>query len=154
MYTGITDCGDKPATNIISISYHVNPDRTDPTISPVVQSQCTEIGKLVLTGITIIASSGDGGVAYSQSHECLLPSGALVAGNPSNSSFVGQLPASYRPGRAKHNRLPSGGGFSNNFACPTWQDAAVQNYLDNFVPDYAASVFNRHRGHAPPLMDL
>jgi tripeptidyl-peptidase-1 len=50
--------------------------------------------QLVLTGITIIASSGDGGVAYSQSHECLLPSGALVAGNPTNSSFVGQLPAS------------------------------------------------------------
>jgi tripeptidyl-peptidase-1 len=114
MYTGITDCGDKPATNVIS-SYHFNPDLTDPTISPVVQRQCTEIGKvclspfllpasmhahddlypqLVLTAITLIASTGDGGVAYSQSHECLLPSGALVAANPSNSSFAGQLPAS------------------------------------------------------------
>jgi hypothetical protein len=43
---GITDCGDKPATNVISISYHFNPDLTDPTISPVVQRQCTEIGKV------------------------------------------------------------------------------------------------------------
>jgi tripeptidyl-peptidase-1 len=45
--------------------------------------------------------------------------------------------------------FPSGGGFSNNFARPAWQDAAVQNYLDNFVPDYAASVFNRS-GRAYP----
>jgi hypothetical protein len=50
--------------------------------------------QLTLTGITIIASSGDGGVAYSQSHECLLPNGVLSAGNP-NGSFVGQLPASW-----------------------------------------------------------
>ncbi|KAJ7830284.1 subtilisin-like protein [Mycena leptocephala] len=141
---GITDCGDKPATNVISIS------------------QCTEIGKVC---ITIIASSGDGGVAYSQSHECLLPSGALVAGNPTNSSFVGQLPAScpfitavgatsVAPGGTDQveqstTDFPSGGGFSNNFARPAWQDAAVQNYLDNFVPDYAASVFNRS-GRAYP----
>ncbi|KAJ7087067.1 subtilisin-like protein [Mycena epipterygia] len=162
---GITDCGDKPRTNVISISYHFNPDLIDPSISPVVQRQCTEIGKLVLTGITIIASSGDGGVAYSQSHECLQANGSLVAGNP-NGSFVGQLPAScpfitavgatsVAPGGSTDQveesttDFPSGGGFSNNFARPAWQDAAVQNYLDNFVPDYAASVFNRS-GRAYP----
>ncbi|KAJ7320853.1 subtilisin-like protein [Mycena albidolilacea] len=162
---GITDCGNKPATNVISISYHFNPDLNDPSISPVVQRQCAEIGKLTLTGITIIASSGDGGVAYSQSHECLLPSGVLSAGNP-NGSFVGQLPAScpfitavgstsVSPGASTDQveesttDFPSGGGFSNNFPRPAWQDSAVQNYLDNFVPDYAASVFNRS-GRAYP----
>ncbi|KAJ6498356.1 subtilisin-like protein, partial [Mycena vitilis] len=162
---GITDCGDKPSTNVISISYHFNPDLNDPTISPVVQRQCTEFGKLVLTGITVIASSGDGGVAYSQSGECLLADGSLVAGNP-NGSFVGQLPAScpfitavgatsVAPGGSTDQveesttDFPSGGGFSNNFARPAWQNAAVQNYLDNFVPDYAASVFNRS-GRAYP----
>ncbi|KAJ6483985.1 subtilisin-like protein [Mycena sanguinolenta] len=162
---GITDCGDKPQTSVISISYHFNPDLNDPSISPVVQRQCTEFGKLSLTGITFVASSGDGGVAYSQSHECLLANGELVAGNP-NGSFVGQLPAScpfvtavgatsVAPGATTDQveqsttDFPSGGGFSNNFARPAWQDAAVQNYLDNFVPDYAASVFNRS-GRAYP----
>ncbi|KAJ7203551.1 subtilisin-like protein [Mycena pura] len=161
---GITDCGDKPRTSVISISYHFNPDLIDPTISPVVQRQCTEIGKLVLTGITIIASSGDGGVAYSQSHECLV-SNSLVAGNP-NGSFVGQLPAScpfitavgatsVAPGASTHQveesttDFPSGGGFSNNFPRPSWQATAVQRYLDHFVPNYAASVFNRS-GRAYP----
>ncbi|KAJ7440062.1 subtilisin-like protein [Mycena galericulata] len=162
---GITDCGDKPRTNVISISYHFNPDLNDPSISPVVQRQCTEIGKLVLTGITVIASSGDGGVAYSQSHECLLANGTLLAGGP-NGSFVGQLPAScpfitavgatsVAPGASANQveesttDFPSGGGFSNNFARPAWQEAAVQNYLDKFAPKYAASVFNRS-GRAYP----
>jgi tripeptidyl-peptidase-1 len=43
---GITDCGNKLRTSVISISYHFNPDLTDPSISPVVQRQCTEIGKV------------------------------------------------------------------------------------------------------------
>ncbi|KAJ7232666.1 peptidase S8/S53 domain-containing protein [Mycena haematopus] len=146
-------------------SYHFNPDLNDPSISPVVQRQCAEVGKLTLTGITFIASSGDGGVAYSQSHECLLANGSFVAGNP-NGSFVGQLPAScpfitavgatsVAPGASTDQveesttDFPSGGGFSNNFARPAWQNSAVQKYLDNFVPNYAASVFNRS-GRAYP----
>ncbi|KAI0737078.1 subtilisin-like protein [Daedaleopsis nitida] len=162
---GITDCGNKPSTNVISISYHFNPDIVDPAISPVVQRQCTEMGKLSLTGITFIASSGDGGVAYSQSHECLLSNGTLRAGNPVG-SFVGQLPAScpfvtavgatsVAPGNSVNDTevattdFPSGAGFSNNFPRPAWQDAQVTNYLENFAPDYDASIFNRS-GRAYP----
>ncbi|KAJ6484040.1 subtilisin-like protein [Mycena sanguinolenta] len=161
---GITDCGNKPRTNVISISYHLNPDINDPNISPMVQRQCTEFGKLSLTGITFVASSGDGGVAYSASQECLLPDGTLAFNV--NGSFVGQLPASCPYVTAvgatsvaegastdqveeSTTDFPSGGGFSNNFPRPTWQSAAVQNYLDNFVPDYNASVFNRS-GRAYP----
>ena len=46
-------------------------------------------------------------------------------------------------------QFPSGAGFSNNFPRPAWQAAAVTNYLDNFAPDYPASVFNRS-GRAYP----
>ncbi|KAJ6556244.1 subtilisin-like protein [Mycena capillaripes] len=161
---GITDCGNKPRTNVISMSYHFFPDLNDPSITPIVQRQCAEFGKLTLTGITFIASSGDGGVAYSQSHQCEI-GGSLIAGNP-NGSFVGQLPASCPFITAvgatsviagastdeverSTTDFPSGGGFSNNFERPTWQNDAVQNYLDNFVPNYAASVFNRS-GRAYP----
>ncbi|KAF8212835.1 peptidase S8/S53 domain-containing protein [Mycena galopus ATCC 62051] len=160
----LTDCGDKLRTNVISISYHLSPDLIDPTISPAAQRACTEIGKLSLTGITFVASSGDGGVAYSQATECLV-NGTLIPGNPTR-SFVGQLPAScpfitavgatsVAPGATTNQTeesttiFPSGGGFSNNFPRPTWQDGAVQNYLDNFAPDYAASAFNRS-GRAYP----
>ncbi|KAF7376947.1 Subtilisin-like protein [Mycena sanguinolenta] len=161
---GITDCGNKPRTSVISISYHLNPDINDPTISPMVKRQCAEFGKLSLTGITFVASSGDGGVAYSGSEECLLPNGTLAFNT--NGSFVGQLPAScpfvtavgatsVAAGASTDQveesttDFPSGGGFSNNFPRPAWQSSAVQNYLDNFVPDYNASVFNRS-GRAYP----
>ncbi|KAJ6592444.1 subtilisin-like protein [Mycena capillaripes] len=162
---GITDCGNKPRTNVISISYHLDPDVNDPSISPVVQRQCTEIGKLTLMGVTIIVSSGDAGVSFSQDQECLLPDGSLEPGNPAG-SFVGQLPAScpfvtavgstsVAPGASTDQteesttEFPSGGGFSNNFPRPAWQNHAVQNYLDNFAPNYSPSVFNRS-GRAYP----
>ncbi|KAJ6454198.1 subtilisin-like protein [Mycena sanguinolenta] len=138
---GITDCGDKPRTNVISISYHLSPDLNDPTISPALQRMCTEFGKLSLTGITFIASSGDGGVAYSQAAECLLADGTLEPGNPAG-SFTNQTEEST-------TFFASGGGFSNNFPLPDWQRGAVQNYLDNFAPDYAPSIFNRS-GRAYP----
>ncbi|KAK7001547.1 subtilisin-like protein [Favolaschia claudopus] len=162
---GITDCGNKPRTNVISISYHFNPDIIDPSISPVVQRQCAEFGKLALTGLTFVASSGDGGVAYSQSHLCLQGNGTLVSGNPKG-AFVAQLPAScpfvtavgatsVETGATTDQversttDFPSGGGFSNNFPRPTWQDAAVQNYIDNFAPQYAPGTFNKS-GRAYP----
>ena len=43
----------------------------------------------------------------------------------------------------------SGGGFSNNFPRPSWQDDAVTNYLTNFAPNYADNIFNRS-GRAYP----
>ncbi|RDX57216.1 subtilisin-like protein [Lentinus brumalis] len=162
---GLSDCGNKPTVNVVSISYHFNPDVIDPTISPIVQRECTEIGKLSLTGMTFIASSGDGGVGYSQSGFCQLANGTLQAGNPKG-AFLGQLPAScpyvtavgatsVAPNNTVDDpeiattRFPSGGGFSNNFPRPTWQDDAVTNYLDNFGPNYAENIFNRS-GRAYP----
>ena len=42
----------------------------------------------------------------------------------------------------------SGGGFSNTFPRPPWQDAAVQTYLDDHAPHYGDDVFNcRGRGY-------
>ncbi|PIL35551.1 hypothetical protein GSI_02279 [Ganoderma sinense ZZ0214-1] len=156
---GLTDCGDKPIPNVISISYHFNPDFNDPTIVPVVSRQCTEIGKLSLTGITFVASSGDSGVSYGTGQHGCLVNGTLVNGNPVG-TFVGQLPASCpyvtavgATSVAANNTVdepevattefPSGGGFSNIFARPDWQEAQVSNYLATFAPDYAADIFNR-----------
>ena len=51
-------------------------------------------GQLALTGITFVASSGDGGVGFSQAEECLVNFGTLEAFAGAPSSFVGQFPAS------------------------------------------------------------
>ena len=45
--------------------------------------------------------------------------------------------------------FPSGGGFSNNFAMPSWQQDVVENYLTNYAPAYGPDVFNRS-GRAYP----
>ncbi|KAI1796844.1 subtilisin-like protein [Ganoderma leucocontextum] len=162
---GLVDCGDKPVPNVISISYHFNPDLNDPSIASVVSRQCTEIGKLSLTGITFVASSGDSGVSYGTGQHGCLVNGTLVNGNPVG-SFVGQLPAScpyvtavgatsVAPGNTVDDPeeattdFPSGGGFSNIFARPKWQEAQVSHYLANFAPDYAPDIFNRS-GRAYP----
>lgn len=42
----ITDCGDKTPSNVISISYHFEPDYLDSSITPIVQRECTEFGKV------------------------------------------------------------------------------------------------------------
>jgi hypothetical protein len=42
---GLIDCGDKPHTNVISISYYFYPDISDPFVS-LVQRQCAEFGKV------------------------------------------------------------------------------------------------------------
>lgn len=36
----------------------------------------------------------------------------------------------------------SGGGFSNNFAIPPYQKAAVKSYFQNYPPPYGADRFN------------
>ncbi|EJF64904.1 subtilisin-like protein [Dichomitus squalens] len=161
----LVDCGDKPLPNVISISYHFSPDYIDPTITPVVTRQCTEIGKLSLRGITFVASSGDSGVSYGTGQHGCLVNGTLVNGNPVG-TFIGQLPASCPfvtavgatsvvPGNSVDDPeeattdFPSGGGFSNNFARPSWQEAQVSKYLSKFAPDYAPDIFNRS-GRAYP----
>ncbi|KAK7045228.1 subtilisin-like protein [Favolaschia claudopus] len=162
----ITDCGNKPRTNVVSISYHFNPDLNDPVISPIVQRQCAEFGKLALTGMTFIASSGDGGVGYGASGGCLVNGTINFPAQGNKGSFIGQLPASCPYVTAvgatsvsegantdqieeATTDFPSGGGFSNNFLRPQWQADAVQNYLDKYAPDYAEDIFNRS-GRAYP----
>ncbi|EJF64894.1 subtilisin-like protein [Dichomitus squalens LYAD-421 SS1] len=162
---GLIDCGDKPLPNVISISYHFSPDYDDPNITPVISRQCAEIGKLSLTGITFVASSGDSGVSYGGGLGGCLVNGTLVDGNP-NGSFVGQFPASCPyvtavgatsvvPGNSVNDpeeattAFPSGGGFSNVFAQPRFQRTQVSNYLAKFAPDYAPDIFNRS-GRAYP----
>ncbi|TFY58761.1 hypothetical protein EVJ58_g6216 [Rhodofomes roseus] len=45
--------------------------------------------------------------------------------------------AAYEPGK-----LSSGGGFSNIFALPSYQQTVVQDYLTNYPPPYSSSVYN------------
>lgn len=47
------------------------------------------------------------------------------------------------------NEFKSGGGFSNYFPRPSFQDAAVQSYVDQYTGALSATAFNRS-GRAYP----
>ncbi|PIL35510.1 hypothetical protein GSI_02238 [Ganoderma sinense ZZ0214-1] len=164
----LTDCGDVPRANVLSISYAAAPDIQNPIFAPVFQRECQELGKpdmvqLSLLGSTFVASSGDVGVAWrtldGSSMQCLV-NGSL--GPDSSGAFVGAFPAScpyvtavggtqIRSGKsvydvetaASKDGFFSGGGFSNTFPRPSFQQAVVTNYLERFAPPYGPDVFNR-----------
>ncbi len=47
-----------------------------------------------------------------------------------------------RPGTGPANAYYSGGGFSNYFAVPSYQAAAVSNFMKHHAPKYGPNVYN------------
>ncbi|KAM5539764.1 hypothetical protein V8D89_006577 [Ganoderma adspersum] len=152
-FKGSEDCGGKPPAYVISTSYGYQEADLTPAY---MQRQCAEYGKLSLTGITFVYSSGDSGVAGFDG-SCLTEDGQQVLGaSRFNPTFPGGCPyvtsvgaTQVVPGHkvtdresAVFQRFPSGGGFSNIFARPSFQKSAVAGYLEKFPPPYAAGVFN------------
>ena len=117
--------------------------------------------------MTFVASSGDNGVASgSYDNEACIVDGQLVDNNPGKGAFVPNYPAScpyvtavgatqLPNGSTVHDpevattAFASGGGFSNVFARPFWQEAQVSNYLEKYNPPYGPDRFNRS-GRAYP----
>lgn len=49
------------------------------------------------------------------------------------------------------SKLSSGGGFSNVFVSPSYQQSAVEGYLTNYPPPYSSSVYNASGRGYPDL---
>ncbi|KAJ5689010.1 Rattus norvegicus CLN2 is a lysosomal protease Precursor [Penicillium macrosclerotiorum] len=138
-------CGIYKPANVISISYG-GPEQNFP--APYQRRQCNEYMKLGLQGVSVLFASGDNGVA---GHDgCLGPRKDIFSPTfPANCPYITSvggtkvLPehTSYEPEIALHNSdgksiLSSGGGFSNVFPAPTYQEAAVSRYFSNSNPGY------------------
>lgn len=148
-------CGTGKATNVISTSYGYNEGDLGARYE---QRQCAEYMKLGLQGISMIFSSGDNGVA-GNSAVCIDPTtGAYNDGASGlfNPSFPGTCPyvtsvgatqilngSSVRSAEsACEETIFSGGGFSNVFAMPKYQEKAMQSYFADSAPPYSAQQFN------------
>jgi tripeptidyl-peptidase I len=122
--------------------------------------------KLGLQGVSILYASGDFGAAGTQSQCCVNPGcagGDLQdgeSGGAFNPLFAASCPYVTAVGATQVNAGSSvsdpesaadfsGGGFSNVFAMPSYQTDAVNNYLTNYSPGYASSIFNSN-GRAYP----
>lgn len=154
-FTGPEDCGGTTTTNVISTSYSSN--EADLT-AKYEQRQCMEYMKLGLQGVTILYSSGDFGVA-GNSGQCIdSATGAYNNGSSGifNPSFPGTCPyitsvgatqvlngsTVHTPESASERVIFSGGGFSNVFAMPSYQQNAMATYFAEHAPTYGADRFN------------
>jgi len=120
--------------SIFSISYGDNEDTVDFDYATRVN---VEFQKLGAQGITLLASSGDGGVGGGQPTSCTKFIPTFPAASPYVTAVGGTT------GSAPETAASlSSGGFSNYWARPAYQDSAVAAYLANApsLPD--KSLFN------------
>jgi tripeptidyl-peptidase I len=123
--------------------------------------------KLGLAGVTVLYSSGDNGVAGNKNVCCTQRNcaGATYSSGKDGLTFNPSFPATcpyvtavgatqIKPGAsvtapevACETVIYSGGGFSNVFAQPSYQAAAVATYYKHYNPHY------RPRLYVPPCID-
>ncbi|CAN8096667.1 unnamed protein product [Discula destructiva] len=148
-YKGQLQCGVYQPTNVISISYGGGEADVPASYT---KRRCNEVMKLGLQGVTIVISSGDYGVgsfpgdptpsgcagpdqtifypASDASCPYILAVGSTqfdkVSGNSSTPKYV----------ESSTSRFGSGGGFSNYFDTPAYQEDQVATYFDTVSLDF------------------
>ncbi|TVY36143.1 Tripeptidyl-peptidase [Lachnellula occidentalis] len=144
-YKGALQCGVYTPTNVISISY--GGQEVDLPIA-YQRRQCTEFMKLGMQGVSVVLASGDSGVAGpagdGSSNGCLGTGKIFSPDFPANCPYITTVGSTTLPagGNATDDaetsttRFPSGGGFSNIYATPDYQQTAVSSYLTNSPPPY------------------
>jgi tripeptidyl-peptidase-1 len=144
-YTGPRMCGLFKPTNVISISY--SPEEQQRSVN-YDQRQCSEWMKLSLQGVTIVAATGDFGVA-GNGDECIADAnGNFTIFNPltlTNCPYVLAVGSTQLapgdPDASEGHEIAtteffSSGGFSNIYAAPEWQKSAIDKYFDENPTPY------------------
>ncbi len=145
-YKGKLQCGVYQPPNVVSISY--GSSEADLPIS-YQRRQCSEFMKLGMQGVSVVVASGDSGVAGREGDptpsNCLGADGDVFAPDfPASCPYMTAVGSTYLPlgklstshGEEATNRFASGGGFSNIYKRPDWQDKAVEQYFATAKPTY------------------
>ncbi|KAG6844454.1 hypothetical protein H0H87_006874 [Tephrocybe sp. NHM501043] len=119
---------------------------------------CEGFAQLGARGISVLFSSGDGGVGDGNpnpvTQTCLTNDGRNAT------RFVPIFPAAcpYVTSVGGTNNVPeiavffSGGGFSNYFPRPKYQDKAVKGFFDKFPENTYKDLFNRSASERPSML--
>ncbi|TFY77127.1 hypothetical protein EWM64_g6885 [Hericium alpestre] len=130
--------GEKPIPQTFTTSYGFN----EPDLPfSIANNLCNAYAQLGARGTSVLFSSGDGGVSGSQSQSCT----AFIPTFPSGCPFVTSVGATQNvnPEIAAYF---SSGGFSNYFARPAYQNAAVSSYLAKIGAEYQGKFNATGRG--------
>jgi tripeptidyl-peptidase I len=118
----------------ISVSYGDNEDTVEYDYAARVAADFQALG---LRGVSVMFSSGDGGVAGSQPSACTKFIPTFPAANP----YVTAVGATDNPAGEVVAEF-SGGGFSNYWPQPPYQKAGVAHYLSTAKGLPPSSVYN------------
>lgn len=143
--TNVSDLSDSEIPLVISVSYGDNEGGVNYEYAQRVNA---EFQKLGARGISIMFSSGDGGVAGGQSSPC--QDGKFIPTFPAGSPWVTAVggTASSKPEVAASF---SSGGFSNYWARPDWQKDAVTHYFSVASGLPAKSHYNQTGAGIPDV---
>lgn len=144
---------DADLPRVISTSYDDEEQTVPPTYAKRV---CEELAQLGARGVSLFYSSGDSGVGGSGS--CVSNDGTskpmFVPQFPSTCPFVTSVGATmdFKPEVVAYHSsgYASGGGFSNLFPRPSYQEKAVNSYLEMIGPAYK-DYYNRSGRAYPDL---
>jgi tripeptidyl-peptidase I len=130
-------CGGTPLAQVISTSWGWAEDVGDASNIRL----CNEFMKLGLLGTTILFSSGDSGVGGKN--------GTFQTSAPAACPYVTavgstEIPSGGSVKDAEHatTAFASGGGFSNQWALPKYQEKAMEYYYKNYAPEYTSKQYN------------
>lgn len=114
---------------VLSMSYADDEQSVPPSYA---ERVCNGFGALAARGITVIASSGDGGAAGTSYGTCVGPSGEerFIPTFPASCPWVTSVGALAAWGGSA---TYSSGGFSNYFAAPTWQADNTAAYVEGVL---------------------
>ncbi|KZV65057.1 family S53 protease [Peniophora sp. CONT] len=115
-------------SHVVTTSYGGNEDELSVEVA---QALCNVYLQLSAMGITVIFSSGDGGVSGGQSQTCT----TFVPTFPSGCPYVLSVGATQYNGTEVAAGFSSG-GFSNIFPRPWYQDKEVSSYLKDLGDTY------------------
>jgi len=162
-FKGPESCGIVAPPFVVSVSYGQDEASVTPTYA---NRQCIEYAKLGMLGTSVLYSSGDDGVAGA-GNLCLDSKGQPAPGGTAfNPSFPVTCPfitavgaTQVNPGSTVNDPegaceqvIFSGGGFSNIFPTPSYQAAAVKNFL-KYPPPFTSAQFN-NTGNSRGFPDL
>ncbi|TVY40001.1 Aorsin [Lachnellula subtilissima] len=145
-------CGAYTPTNVISVSYGLGENKYSRFYW---DRQCQEYMKLGLQGVSVIYASGDSGV--SNRGVCLSPNGTHDYDDTGafSPSFPASCPWLTTVGATQFNTddktenavyVPeeeyySGGGFSNYWPAPSYQESTLAHYFATTPPPYNNTVY-------------
>lgn len=139
---------DHELPDVLSISYGDDEQTVPPAYA---RRVCTLIAALGLRGVSVFDSSGDQGVGGSEASQCVTNDGrkkkTFLPSFPATCPYVTVVGATkdFGPEKVttkKFSFIVSGGGFSNYFPRPSYQNTSVPHYLSTTQGDKDQGMFN------------